>query len=107
MIYFLSNIHYFFIQDDDEGHLAVFNCVQDMMNKGPNIFLIHFIRLGVLQKISEMASQFEIVDQDVLIDGKIQEKVFLVIIFIKENKTWKHSQRILLCFMLFYNTQPH
>ncbi|XP_066922502.1 E3 ubiquitin-protein ligase HECTD1-like [Clytia hemisphaerica] len=62
------------VEDDDEGHLAVFNCVQDMMTKGPNIFLIHFIRLGVLQKISEMASQFEIVDQDVIIDGKIQEK---------------------------------
>ena len=62
-------------QDDDEGHLAVFQCIQDMMSKGPNIFLIHFIRLGVLQKISEMANQFEAADQDVLIDGKIIDKV--------------------------------
>jgi len=56
----------------------VFQCVQDMMSKGPNIFLIHFIRLGVLQKISEMANQFEVADQDVLIDGKIMDKVMCI-----------------------------
>ena len=60
----------------------MFHCIQDMMSKCPNIFLIHFIRLGVLQKISEMANQFKVVDDqqqqdDVLIDGKIQEVIFL------------------------------
>ena len=66
---------FFILKDDDEGHLAVFHCVKDLMSKGSNIFLIHFIRLGVLQKITEMASLFEVSDQDVIIDGKINEKV--------------------------------
>lgn len=62
------------VEDDDESHLAVFHCVKDLMSKGSKIFLIHFIRLGVLQKITEMASLFEVTDQDVIIDGKINEK---------------------------------
>lgn len=45
------------------------------MSKGANIFLIHFIRLGVLQKISELASESEGINQDQLIDGKVDDKV--------------------------------
>lgn len=45
------------------------------MSKGSHIFLIHFIRLGVLQKISELASEAEGMNQDQLIDGKVNDKV--------------------------------
>ena len=45
------------------------------MCKGSNIFLIHFIRLGVLQKITEIANESEEVNQEDLIDGKITQKV--------------------------------
>lgn len=74
------NLYYYysFIQDDDEGHLSVFHCIQDMMSKCPNIFLIHFIRLGVLQKISEMANQLKVVD-DQQDDDLIQEVIFVYI----------------------------
>jgi E3 ubiquitin-protein ligase HECTD1 len=56
---------------NDEGYLAAFHCVQDLMSKGPHIFLIHFIRLGVLQRITEMSNELDEVNDDDLISGKI------------------------------------
>lgn len=61
-------------EGDDEGHLSAFHCVQDLMSKGPNIFLIHFIRLGVLQRITEMSNESEEVGQEDLIDGIVQKE---------------------------------
>ena len=45
------------------------------MSKGPHIFLIHFIRLGVLQRITEMSSELDEVNDEDLISGKIMPKV--------------------------------
>lgn len=59
---------------DDEGYVAAFHCVQDLMTKGPHIFLIHFIRLGVLQRITEMSSELDEVNDEDLISGKIMQK---------------------------------
>ena len=64
-----------YFQDDDEAHLSAFYCVQDLMSKGSPIFLIHFIRLGVLQRITELAGESDDLN-DEIIDGKINQKVY-------------------------------
>ena len=45
------------------------------MSKNPNVFLIHFIRLGVLQRITEMVNESEEVEIDEIIEGKMAKKV--------------------------------
>ncbi|XP_047133370.1 E3 ubiquitin-protein ligase HECTD1 isoform X2 [Hydra vulgaris] len=63
------------IEGDDEGHITAFYCVQDMMSKGEGIFLIHFVRLGVLQKITEIASELDNQHQEQLIDSNLSKIV--------------------------------
>ena len=46
-----------------------------MMSKGEGIFLIHFVRLGVLQKITEMASEVDHQNQEQLIDANVSKMV--------------------------------
>lgn len=53
------------------------------MSKNPNVFLIHFIRLGVLQRITEMVNESEEVEIDEIIEGKMAKKVVFQTTMIK------------------------
>lgn len=88
------------VEEDDEGHLAAFHCIQDLMSKGANIFLIHFIRLGVLQKISELASESEDINQDQLIDGKVDGKVNVFLVCDQKNRIYV-SKAVFICKCAF------
>ena len=54
-----------YFQDDDEGHLTAFHCVEDLMSKGKDIFLVHFVRLGVLNRIKEISETYDKEDLDI------------------------------------------
>lgn len=43
------------LQEDDEGHLTALNTAQDLMQKGEEIFLEHFARLGIFGKVLALA----------------------------------------------------
>ena len=51
-------------QDDDEGHLTAFHCVEDLMSKGEDTFLVQFVRLGVLNRIKDINDSYEKEDND-------------------------------------------
>lgn len=53
------------------------------MSKNPNVFLIHFIRLGVLQRITEMVNESEEGEIDEIIEGKMGKKVVFQTTMIK------------------------
>lgn len=53
------------------------------MSKNPNVFLIHFIRLGVLQRITEMVNESEEGEIDEIIEGKMAKKVVFQTAMIK------------------------
>lgn len=53
-----------FLQDDDEGHLTAFHCVEDLLSKGRDIFLVQFVRLGVLNRIKDINDTYEKEDFD-------------------------------------------
>lgn len=53
------------------------------MSKNPNVFLIHFIRLGVLQRITEIVNESEEVEIDEIIEGKMAKKVVFQTTMIK------------------------
>lgn len=53
------------------------------MSKNPNVFLIHFIRLGVLQRITEMVNESEEGEIDEIIEGKMAKKVVFQTTMIK------------------------
>lgn len=53
------------------------------MSKNPNVFLIHFIRLGVLQRITEIINESEEVETDEIIEGKMAKKVVFQTTIIK------------------------
>lgn len=53
------------------------------MSKNPNVFLIHFIRLGVLQRITEIVNESEEVETDEIIEGKMAKKVVFQTTIIK------------------------
>ena len=53
------------------------------MSKNPNVFLIHFIRLGVLQRITEIVNESEEVETDEIIEGKMAKKVVFQTTMIK------------------------
>ncbi|XP_064604069.1 LOW QUALITY PROTEIN: E3 ubiquitin-protein ligase HECTD1-like [Liolophura sinensis] len=42
-------------EEDDEGHLTALNTAQDLMQKGEEIFLEHFARLGIFGKVLALA----------------------------------------------------
>ncbi|XP_071499022.1 E3 ubiquitin-protein ligase HECTD1-like [Diadema antillarum] len=46
-------------EDDDEGHLTALQIIQDLMNKGQDLFLDHFARLGVFSKVSSLVGPME------------------------------------------------
>eukprot|EP00794_Sanderia_malayensis_P020162 gene20162-22137_t len=46
-------------EDDDNGHFTAFQCVEDLMNKAKDTFLVHFVRLGVLNRIKEISESFD------------------------------------------------
>jgi len=52
------------VEDDDEGHLTAFHCVEDLMSKGKEIFLVQFVRLGVLNRIKDINDSYEKDDID-------------------------------------------
>ena len=60
----LLNILFCYLKDDDEGHLTAFHCVEDLMSKGKDIFLVQFVRLGVLNRIKDINETFEKEDVD-------------------------------------------
>ena len=64
LLYSMSYRCLFFFKDDDEGHLTAFHCVEDLMSKGKDIFLVHFVRLGVLNRIQEISESHEKKDLD-------------------------------------------
>lgn len=53
------------------------------MSKNPNVFLIHFIRLGVLQRITEIVNESEEVETDEIIEGKMAKRVVFQTTIIK------------------------
>ena len=44
-------------EDDDDCYLIVLQMISDVMSKGTDIFLEHFARLGVFQKVQSLAGQ--------------------------------------------------
>jgi len=42
-------------EEDDESYLIVLQMIQDLMSKGSSIFLEHFARLGVIDKVQNLA----------------------------------------------------
>ena len=42
-------------QDDEDGHLTALHIIQDLMTKSPQVFLDHFARLGVFNKVLGLA----------------------------------------------------
>ena len=45
--------------DDEDGHLIVLQIIQDLMQKSPDLFLDHFARLGVFNKVLQLAGPEE------------------------------------------------
>lgn len=63
-------------EDDDEGYLLVLQIIQDLMAKGSDVFLEHFARLGVFNKVLNLAGLNEHQDMSIeSFDPVIQKQV--------------------------------
>ncbi|XP_033103063.1 E3 ubiquitin-protein ligase HECTD1-like isoform X1 [Anneissia japonica] len=62
-------------EDDDEGHLTALQIIQDLMQKGLNLFLDHFARLGLFSKVAALTGPMDDLDEETAIGSdKKQEK---------------------------------
>ena len=44
--------------------MTAFHCVEDLMSKGKDVFLVQFVRLGVLNRIKDINDSYEKEDSD-------------------------------------------
>ena len=63
-----------FLFQDEEGHLTSLQIIQDLMNKDGDLFLEHFARLGVFNKVLTLAGPSE---EDTGCRGKEEKVRFL------------------------------
>jgi E3 ubiquitin-protein ligase HECTD1 len=42
-------------EEDEDGHLTALHIIEDLMQKSPEVFLDHFARLGIFQKVLNLA----------------------------------------------------
>ena len=45
--------------------MTAFQCVEDLMNKAKDTFLVHFVRLGVLNRIKDISESYDKDDLDI------------------------------------------